>query len=115
MLSGSEASGAAGGVAYMDASLPLSMTRQRAFFTACHLRKRFWFADPGCHSLRNGRDLPGQNLLKRDIRVQNLTGVEKAEECCSSVELVERNLTELLLQTMIVASGWRVDFFKAYS
>ncbi len=54
-------------------------------------------------------------MLKGDIRVQNLSDVEKAEEYCSSVELVERNLTELLLQIMIVASGWRVDSFMAYS
>ena len=54
-------------------------------------------------------------MLKGDIRVQNLADVEKAEEYCSSVELVERNLTELLLQIMIVASGWRVDSFMAYS
>jgi len=40
MLSGSEASrvGHADHSAILDASLPLSMTRERVFFTACHER-----------------------------------------------------------------------------
>jgi hypothetical protein len=54
-------------------------------------------------------------VLKGDIRIQALTGMEEMEENCSIVEPVERNLTELLPQTIIVMSGWRVDFFMACS